>query len=292
MLSVMGAKLVGDLLTHPLYDMAMVLKYVPFLEAEPSHEMDRMSASDVMVRDVKYFPERVSVGEVMRTLFTCTHNGFPVVDAGANGTGKTLKGLILRKQLYVLIKTRAWENNRRYSPREFRALMAQAEPRIRDLDRGLNEMDRRAILNLVPYMNRSPFSVHADFFSVYAFRLFRSMGLRHLPVVNDVNDVIGIITRKDLIEPSIEARFRLLANARGASSAVLDDDFLPPLKSAAAIGRAAEDAAEAGDNGAAPTVITSSGPDGADEIHYTRHTDAAEYQPPTQTTPTAKPRIN
>src|SRR5690242_10514868 len=134
-----------------------------------------------MVRDLKYFPERVSVGAVMRTLFTCTHNGFPVVDAGPAGTGRTLKGLILRKQLYVLIKTRAWENNRvsvhcphtrsesrltplrvcvrliqRHSPTEFRALMAQSEPPIRSLDSELSEMDRRAVLNLLPYMNRSP----------------------------------------------------------------------------------------------------------------------------------------
>ena len=33
--------------------------------------------------------------------------------------------------------------------------------------------------------------------------MFRSLGLRHLIVVNDKNEVIGMITRKDL------ARFRL-----------------------------------------------------------------------------------
>ncbi len=73
---------------------------------------DTQSAADVMTREVRYFPEQPEVGEVMKTLFTCTHNGFPVVDAGPSGSGRTLKGLILRKQLYVLIKTRAWENNR------------------------------------------------------------------------------------------------------------------------------------------------------------------------------------
>jgi hypothetical protein len=39
---VMCAKLIGDMINHPLYDMVLALKYVPFLEAEPSHEMDRM----------------------------------------------------------------------------------------------------------------------------------------------------------------------------------------------------------------------------------------------------------
>lgn len=272
MLAVMGAKLVGDLLTHPLYDMAMVLKYVPFLEPEPSHEMDRMTTADVMVRDLKYFPERVSVGAVMRTLFTCTHNGFPVVDAGVDGNGRTLKGLILRKQLYVLIKTRAWENDRRHSPTEFRALMAETEPKIRVLDSKLSEMDRRAVLNLVPYMNRSPFSVHSEFYSVYAFRLFRSMGLRHLPVVNDVNDVVGMITRKDLIEPSIEARYRQLAASRGAVDGAADEDFLPPLKSAAAIARSADDAA---DPNLADAAATSSVSSAAANGHYVRQTDVS-----------------
>ncbi len=56
------------------------------------------------------------------------------------------------------------------------------------------------MLDLEPHMNRSPFSVHHDFQLSLAFRLFRSMGLRHLPVVDDGNQVVGIITRKDLID--------------------------------------------------------------------------------------------
>jgi hypothetical protein len=36
------------------------------------------------------------------------------------------------------------------------------------------------------------------------------MGLRHLPIVNDDNEVMGMITRKDLIEPMIKARYEHL----------------------------------------------------------------------------------
>ncbi|KOB72396.1 putative Chloride channel protein 7 [Operophtera brumata] len=35
------------------------------------------------------------------------------------------------------------------------------------------------------------------------FRLFRALGLRHLPIVNDVNEVVGMVTRKDI------ARYRV-----------------------------------------------------------------------------------
>lgn len=31
------------------------------------------------------------------------------------------------------------------------------------------------------------------------FQLFRALGLRHIVVVNDENDVTGIITRKDFL---------------------------------------------------------------------------------------------
>jgi chloride channel 7 len=148
MLTVMCAKIVGDWFTPPLYDAVMQLKYLPFVEAEPIIEMERMvthttrsrtllsgrsiglispgvccwccvlhvccrcqTASDVMVRDVKYLPSMVEVGAIMKLLYTCTHNGFPVVDPGPGGNGRTLRGLILRKQLYVLIKQRAWTAN-------------------------------------------------------------------------------------------------------------------------------------------------------------------------------------
>lgn len=47
---------------------------------------------------------------------------------------------------------------------------------------GLSDADYAAEIDLLPYMNQSPFSVPAQFLCTFAFRLFRSMGLRHLCV--------------------------------------------------------------------------------------------------------------
>ena len=53
-------------------------------------------------------------------------------------------------------------------------------------------------VDLRPYMDTSPFSVLETFSIQRAYNLFRSMGLRHLPVVDKCNRVVGILTRKDL----------------------------------------------------------------------------------------------
>ena len=52
----------------------------------------------------------------------------------------------------------------------------------------------------MPYMDEHPLSVHAQFPLSKVRTLFRSLGLRHLVVVNSDNTVYGIVTRKELAE--------------------------------------------------------------------------------------------
>lgn len=50
-----------------------------------------------------------------------------------------------------------------------------------------------------PYINLSYLSV-ANTFSLHrAYVVFRDLGLRHLVVVDEYNEVQGIVTRKDLL---------------------------------------------------------------------------------------------
>jgi len=48
-------------------------------------------------------------------------------------------------------------------------------------------------------MNPGPYIVYNMSKLSKIFRLYRSMGLRHLPVINDANEVVGILTRKELM---------------------------------------------------------------------------------------------
>lgn len=55
-------------------------------------------------------------------------------------------------------------------------------------------------LDLRPFMQRHPFCIQENASLPRAYRLFRNLGLRHLFVVPSHPEVIGIITRKDVIK--------------------------------------------------------------------------------------------
>jgi len=53
------------------------------------------------------------------------------------------------------------------------------------------------------------------------------MGLRHLTVVDDHNEVVGMITRKDLVEPMVEERYRQLV---ASGNVLMGDPDAAPLR--------------------------------------------------------------
>ena len=68
-------------------------------------------------------------------------------------------------------------------------------------------------VNLSPYINDSGVCVPLHFSLHRAYILFRTLGLRHMTVVNHTNQVEGILTRKDLMGFAIGEKLeRLLTN--------------------------------------------------------------------------------
>jgi CBS-domain-containing membrane protein len=53
-------------------------------------------------------------------------------------------------------------------------------------------------VDLRPFMNRAPFTIRGDASASRAHQVFMGLGLRHLIVVDQLNHVVGMITRKDL----------------------------------------------------------------------------------------------
>ena len=62
-----------------------------------------------------------------------------------------------------------------------------------------------SFVDLRPYMNPTPYTVHACAPVARAFSLVRGLGLRHVAVVNDCHDVVGIVTRANLTASHLKA---------------------------------------------------------------------------------------
>jgi len=76
--------------------------------------------------------------------------------------------------------------------------LARHFPPIDKMNISKDEMENLYI-DLRPYMNLSSIVANETFSFSETYQLFRTMGLRHLPVVNKKNEVVGIVTRKDLL---------------------------------------------------------------------------------------------
>ncbi|XP_077949293.1 H(+)/Cl(-) exchange transporter 6 isoform X2 [Gasterosteus aculeatus] len=122
----------------------------------------------------------------------------------------TFHGLILRSQLVnLLIRGVCYAENQSSAtqPRLSYAEMTEDYPRypdIHDLDLAL--LNPRMIVDVAPYMNPCPYTVSPNTHISQVFNLFRTMGLRHLPVVNAVGEIVGIITRHNLTHEVLVAK--------------------------------------------------------------------------------------
>ncbi|XP_078001800.1 H(+)/Cl(-) exchange transporter 6 isoform X3 [Phascolarctos cinereus] len=110
----------------------------------------------------------------------------------------TFHGLILRSQLVTLLVRGVCYSESQSSasqPRLSYAEMAEDYPRYPDIhDLDLTLLNPRMIVDVTPYMNPSPFTVSPNTHVSQVFNLFRTMGLRHLPVVNAVGEQIHMAT--------------------------------------------------------------------------------------------------
>ncbi|KAI0211782.1 hypothetical protein LSAT2_003353 [Lamellibrachia satsuma] len=69
-----------------------------------------------------------------------------------------------------------------------------------------HEQYQHLYINLEPYVNQSAVCVQDKFSLHRAYMISTTLGLRHLTVVNHKNEVVGIITRKDLMAFNLEKK--------------------------------------------------------------------------------------
>ena len=87
-------------------------------------------------------------------------------------------------------------------------------PHYRDVDGVILTADERNMfIDLRPYLNPTPATVHVHTHLGTVYNQFKSLALRHLIVVNDCHDVAGIITRHDLMMSNLVDCLRLKERA-------------------------------------------------------------------------------
>lgn len=111
------------------------------------------------------------------------------------------RGLVLRSQLIVMLQYSIFNENERSYDSLSMPIFSESYPQFPDID----EVALKITEEMYPYhvdlrsiMNSAAYTVlySASFPRIYT--LFRSLGLRHLTVTDDRNEVVGIVTRKDL----------------------------------------------------------------------------------------------
>jgi len=176
------------------------------------------------------------VSNIIDTLHSCNHSFFPVVDPEDGGV---LSGTIGRNELCVLLQQRAfghpnedgengnsshhyksgglarqssamiYNNYMEYQGKHFFPLvewniLENAYPKFPKVeDVRFHDGDRDCLMDLRPYANMAPVTIQEKASLSRTYEVFRTLGMRFLPVVNCHNQVVGTITRADLNEESL-----------------------------------------------------------------------------------------
>ena len=191
------ARFVGNLVSRGFYEVALQSKKIPFLEKHVPRSFDRKLVSDVMSVP-KVLSQLCTASVCSEALRETSHGAYPVVssiDGPEDPLKRPLAGLVLREHVAALLAHRHDGHNTRRD----RALSSAG------FDGGGPVTPPRRLasgpqpLDLGPVMVRSPYVVYADCPLSRAYRLFVTMGLRHLVVVDHAdNSVAGVVTRADL----------------------------------------------------------------------------------------------
>eukprot|EP00047_Mylnosiga_fluctuans_P023816 m.146572 g.146572 ORF g.146572 m.146572 type:complete len:848 (+) comp9698_c0_seq1:187-2730(+) len=199
-IAVVFAKMTGSFFTKSIYHMMIHLKNIPFLEDIPSSAMENVFVRDIMTSPVVALRSRETMTNLRRVLAGCGHNGFPVIR---------------------LEKDERFQ--RRHQPQPHASSASPVGPaspqadgdddaciRVRlcgvilrkYVERLVQKAPHDAVeIDMTSYMDETPVVVQPEFTMAQAFRMFRTLGLRHLPVVNRDFELQGVITRRNFLEP-------------------------------------------------------------------------------------------
>jgi len=104
--------------------------------------------------------------------------------------------------LIVLLKKRIWNRDESdlFDYSEMTLQMQKLQPKLSAVMQRLSPEELETTIDLRRFIIRLP-RVHEDSYAAPVYNFFRANGMRHMPVVNTHSNVVGIITRKDILPP-------------------------------------------------------------------------------------------
>jgi chloride channel 7 len=131
------------------------------------------------------------------------HDGLGVVGRAPQAQGQRfdLQGLVLRRDVVVLLQHRAFGLGeaalRKVSLHDFDTRLNTKDPKF-NFDT-IRPDDMHRVLDLRPFLNKAPVAVLPDCPMSRIFTIFRSLGTRHLTIIDQNYTPVGIIARKDIM---------------------------------------------------------------------------------------------
>ncbi|XP_024084240.1 chloride transport protein 6-like isoform X2 [Cimex lectularius] len=189
-IAMMISTVVGNTINESIYHIQCLVAGMPIIEKDPSPLCMRISVQDVMEKSVVSLQKEESIQNVLFNLMSTTHNIFPILK------GKILVGSVRRCQLIQILRYNLFNKD---FVQSYEIMKGNDNPpwTINDIDLNLYDLDQ--IIDLGLYMNNSPYSLKMDSSIVNAHKLMSHMGARHVIIVNELNEVVGILTRKDIV---------------------------------------------------------------------------------------------
>jgi CBS domain-containing protein len=143
-----------------------------------------MNVADIMTRDVIAVPPSTPIHDAARLMIDHGVSGLPVVDARGTLTGIITEGDLIVRQKWPPLKQR----------RSWRTLF------FSDAERLAREYQRATGLTVAEVMTRDVVCVGADWPIESVASMLDRLHIRRLPVVDAHGQLIGIVSRADLIK--------------------------------------------------------------------------------------------
>ena len=214
------AKLLSDYVEPPLYPQHMLIEGIPQLGDKIAIGIATLTAAAICNKSAARVHERDTLGHVLDVLDQSKAALMPVVDKNGHFEGMISRQLII----YALKYTRLYSSVNDAIAAELEQVERQAERHQRsgsdaasesgvnvqsdwhatnDPSATLNRFDDRMLTYLIaltPFVDKGAFSVNGAASAKRVHALFRRVGLSHLAVVDNNNVLIGVCTRRSLLQ--------------------------------------------------------------------------------------------